>query len=234
MARLLLGQNPRIMSSSAIRRIGVLVSGRGSNLQALLAADFSPAHIVVVVSDKEKAGALDHARHAGVEAVFLSPKAHEDRVAFDAAVTEKLLEHHVDFVCLAGYMRLVTTEFVAAWRDRMINIHPSLLPIFKGLRAQSQALAAGVRLAGATVHIVTEECDSGAILGQAVVPVLPSDDEVTLSARILTVEHRLYPLVVRGLVKKQITIEKGQVRYQKATVDGEGIRLLSVGTEVFL
>lgn len=220
------------MSSSEIRRIGVLVSGRGSNLRALLAEDFSPARIVVVISDKEKAGALDYARYAGVEAVFLSPKAYVDRATFDAAVTQKLLDHRVDFICLSGYMRLVTAGFVAAWRDRMINIHPSLLPSFKGLHAQAQALAAGVRLAGATVHVVTEECDSGSILGQAVVPVLASDNEATLSARILAVEHRLYPAVVRGLVDKQITIEAGRVCYHNAVVDAGGLGLLSLGTEV--
>lgn len=181
-------------------RVGVLGSGRGSNLQALLDAAARPgypARVVVVVSDKERAQALERARAHGVTAVWLNPKDFGDRAAYDAALGRLLEEHRVGLVCLAGFMRILTPEFVRAFPGRVLNIHPALLPAFPGLHAQRQALDHGVKVAGATVHFVDEGVDTGPIALQASVPVQPDDTEESLSARILTVEHRIYPEAVR-------------------------------------
>jgi len=181
-------------------RVGVLASGRGSNLQAILDAtsreDF-PACVVVVVSDRERAAALDRAARAGVPAVFLNPKDFADRAAYDLGLEQVLREHRVELVCLAGFMRILTAPFVRAFAGRILNIHPALLPAFPGLDAQRQALEYGVRVAGATVHFVDEGVDTGPIVLQASVPVHPDDTEESLSARILVEEHRLYPEAVR-------------------------------------
>lgn len=181
-------------------RVGVLGSGRGSNLQALLDAAARPgypARVVVVVSDKERAQVLERARAHGVAAVWLNPKDFGDRAAYDAALGRLLEEHRVGLVCLAGFMRILTPEFVRAFPGRVLNIHPSLLPAFPGLHAQRQTLDYGVKVAGATVHFVDEGVDTGPIALQASVPVQPDDTEESLSARILTVEHRIYPEAVR-------------------------------------
>ena len=181
-------------------RVGVLASGRGSNLQAILDAtsreDF-PARVVVVVSDRERAAALERAARAGVPAVFLNPKDFADRAAYDLALERVLREHRVELVCLAGFMRILTAPFVRAFAGRILNIHPALLPAFPGLDAQRQALEYGVRISGATVHFVDEGVDTGPIVLQASVPVHHDDTEESLSARILVEEHRLYPEAVR-------------------------------------
>jgi phosphoribosylglycinamide formyltransferase 1 len=181
-------------------RVGVLASGRGSNLQAILDAcarpDF-PARVVVVISDRERAAALERARGAGIEALFVNPKDFGDRDAYDASVTGILQERGVGLVCLAGFMRILSPVFVRAWRGRALNIHPSLLPAFAGLHPQRQALDHGARVSGATVHFVDEGVDTGPIVLQSAVPVQPDDTEDTLAARILTEEHRLYPEAVR-------------------------------------
>jgi phosphoribosylglycinamide formyltransferase-1 len=181
-------------------RVGVLASGRGSNLQAILDAcarpDF-PARVVVVISDRERAAALERARDAGIEALFVNPKDFGDRDAYDASVTGILQERGVGLVCLAGFMRILSPVFVRAWRGRALNIHPSLLPAFAGLHPQRQALDHGARVSGATVHFVDEGVDTGPIVLQSAVPVQPDDTEDTLAARILTEEHRLYPEAVR-------------------------------------
>lgn len=181
-------------------RIGVLISGSGSNLQALIdacaAPDF-PAEIVLVISNKAEAYGLQRAQKAGIATHILSHRAYPDRESYDTALTAALAEAQVDLVCLAGFMRLVTPGFVARWYNRLINIHPSLLPSFKGLHAPAQALAAGVKIAGCTVHFVRAEMDSGPIIAQAAVPVHPDDTAETLAARILTQEHVIYPQAVR-------------------------------------
>jgi phosphoribosylglycinamide formyltransferase 1 len=181
-------------------RVGVLASGRGSNLQAILDAcarpDF-PARVVVVISDRERAAALERARGAGIEALFVNPKDFGDRDAYDASVTGILQERGVGLVCLAGFMRILSPVFVRAWRGRALNIHPSLLPAFAGLHPQRQALDHGARVSGATVHFIDEGVDTGPIVLQSAVPVQPDDTEDTLAARILTEEHRLYPEAVR-------------------------------------
>ena len=185
---------------SRILRVGVLASGRGSNLQALLDAGARPDHparVVVVVSDREDARALERATAAGVTALFLNPKDHGDRAAYDAALTATLQRHDVGLVCLAGFMRILSPAFVRAWPGRLMNVHPSLLPAFPGLHAQRQALDHGVTVAGATVHFVDEGVDTGPIILQAAVPVQAADTEESLAARILGEEHRLYPEAVR-------------------------------------
>jgi phosphoribosylglycinamide formyltransferase-1 len=190
-------------------RVGVLASGRGSNLQALLDASARPgfpARVVVVVSDREDARALGRATERGVAAVFVNPKDHGDRAAYDGAVGRVLEEHGVGLVCLAGFMRLLSPAFVRAWSGRLMNVHPSLLPAFPRLRAQRQALEHGVKVTGATIHFVDEGLDTGPIILQSAVPVEPADTEETLSARILAEEHRLYPEAVRLFAEKRLRL----------------------------
>ena len=194
--------------------IGVLASGRGSNLQAILdacrAPDF-PARVVVVISDREQAPALDRARMAGVEAVFVNFKDFSDREAFSAAVVRELDARGVGLVCQAGFMRILSPLYVRAFAGRALNIHPSLLPAFPGLHPQRQALAHGVKVSGATVHFVEDGVDTGPIVLQASVPVEPGDTEDTLAARILTAEHRLYPQAIRLFAEGRLTIEGRKV-----------------------
>jgi len=195
-------------------RVGVLASGRGSNLQAILdasaRADF-PARVAVVVSDREGARALKIAAERGVPAVFLNPKDFGDREAYDAAITKVLEAHQVGLVCLAGFMRILGPAFVRAWRGRVMNIHPSLLPAFPGLNAQRQALDHGVKISGATVHFVDEGVDTGPIILNRGVPVQPDDTEETLAARILAEEHRLYPQAVRLFAEGRLRIVGSRV-----------------------
>lgn len=178
-------------------KVGVLISGRGSNLQALIDAAASPAcpfEVALVISNRADAAGLARATAAGIPSLVV---AESDRAAFAAAADRALRDGKVGLVALAGFMRLLDDGFVAAWHDRMVNIHPSLLPSFPGLHPQRQALAAGVKFSGCTVHFVRAEVDTGPIIAQAVVPVEDGDDEDRLAARILAVEHRLYPLAVR-------------------------------------
>lgn len=191
-------------------KLGVLISGRGSNLQALIAACADPgfpAEIVLVISNKPDAMGLEHAAAAGIETEVIEHGGFPDRETFDREVGARLRAAGVELVCLAGFMRLLSTWFTESWHDRVINIHPSLLPAFKGTDAHAQALAAGVRLSGCTVHIVRPEMDAGPILVQAAVPVLSGDTEDDLSARILAVEHRCYPLAVRLLAENRVRID---------------------------
>lgn len=182
------------------RRLGVLISGRGSNLQSIIdaiAGGELEASIAVVISNRVDAAGLARARAAGIEAVHLAPAQFSGRDAYDRALVGVLRQHRVDLVCLAGFMRLVGPALLDAFPQRILNIHPSLLPSFPGLEAQRQAIAYGVRVSGATVHFVTAELDGGPILLQRAVPVLDGDTPETLSARILVEEHRLYPEAIR-------------------------------------
>jgi phosphoribosylglycinamide formyltransferase-1 len=184
------------------RRIGVLISGRGSNLQSIIDAVRSgrlDAAVAVVVSSRAEAAGLTRAREAGIESLFVDPREYADRNAYDRAIADILRARQVSLVCLAGFMRLIGAPLLDAFPDRILNIHPSLLPAFPGLDAQRQALEHGVRVAGATVHLVTAELDAGPIILQAAVPVLEDDTVGTLSARILVEEHRIYPEAI-GLV----------------------------------
>ena len=195
--------------------VGVLASGSGTNLQALLdacAAPAFPARIAVVVSNRGDARALQRARDARVPAVHLPKPRAQAREAYDAAVVSVLREHRVQWVCLAGYMLLVTPVFLDAFPSRVLNIHPALLPAFRGLHAQQQALDAGVRIAGATVHVVELGMDLGPIVCQGAVPVMPDDDLATLQARILAMEHRLYPQALQWAAEGRLHVEAGRVR----------------------
>jgi phosphoribosylglycinamide formyltransferase 1 len=196
-------------------RVGVLASGRGSNLQAILDAttrEGFPARVEIVVCDRDGAFALERAARAGVSRAVVSPKDFADRTTFDAEVARILDERRVGLVCLAGFMRILGPAFVRAFAGRLINIHPALLPAFPGLHAQRQALDAGVKVSGATVHFVDEGVDTGPIIAQACVPVLDGDTEDSLSARILVEEHRLYPEAVRLFALGRLRIEGRRVR----------------------
>ncbi len=184
---------------SAHRRVGILISGRGSNMKALIEAASQPgypARIVTVISNRPDAPGLAVAGAAGIGTLVLPHRNYPDRAAFDAALDDALHAEKVEIVCLAGFMRLFTSDFVEKWRGRMLNIHPSLLPSFPGLHPQQQALDAGVRFSGCTVHFVAPVMDSGPIIAQAAVPVHPGDTAATLEARILQAEHRLYPMAL--------------------------------------
>lgn len=200
-------------------RVGVLASGRGSNFQALVEAARScrfPAAVVVLISDRAAAPALDIARGYGIEALFVDPKQYPNREAHEKAIISALEERRVGLVCHAGYMRILTAAYVEHFRGRALNIHPSLLPAFPGLHAQRQALEHGVRIAGATVHFVDEGVDSGPIVLQAAVPVLPGDTEETLSRRILAEEHRIYPEAVRLFAEGRLSIEGRSVHIRES------------------
>jgi phosphoribosylglycinamide formyltransferase-1 len=193
------------------RRVAILISGRGSNMAALIeaatATDF-PAEIVVVISNRADAGGLETAKARGIPTVSIESKRFgKDRAAFEAVLQPALDQHKVDLICLGGFMRLFTAEFVQRWYGSMLNIHPSLLPSFPGLDPQGQALRAGVKISGATVHFVIPETDAGPILMQGALAVRDDDTPDTLAARILEIEHRIYPDALRLVASGQIRLE---------------------------
>ncbi|MGB9116404.1 phosphoribosylglycinamide formyltransferase [Bradyrhizobium sp.] len=193
------------------RRVAILISGRGSNMAALIRAamaeDF-PAEIAVVISNRADAGGLEKARGCGIPTLTIESKPFgKDRAAFEAVLQSALEEHRIDLICLGGFMRLFTGEFVQRWYGRMLNIHPSLLPAFPGLDPHGQALGAGVKISGATVHFVIPETDAGPILMQGAVAVRDDDTPDTLAARILEIEHRIYPHALRLVASGMIRIE---------------------------
>lgn len=188
------------------KRVGILISGRGSNMQALIKAaraDDYPGQIALVLSSRPDAGGLAMAAAQGIATAVVDQASFgRDREAFDAEIDRVLTTAGIEFVCLAGFMRILTEGFVRRWEGRLINIHPSLLPAFRGLKPQAQALAAGVSVSGCTVHHVVPDLDAGPSIAQAVVPVLPGDTEESLSARILEAEHRLYPEALRAVLSQ--------------------------------
>lgn len=191
-------------------RVAVLASGSGTNLQALLDAAKEPrypADIVVVLSNVPTAFALERARRAGVPTEVLEHRAFPSREAFDAAMVARLQEHRVEWVCLAGFMRLITPVFLRAFPGRVLNVHPALLPAFPGMHGVRQALECGVKVAGCTVHFVDAGTDTGPIIAQAAVPVLDSDDEASLSARVLEQEHRLYVESLARVIRGEVRVE---------------------------
>ena len=204
----------------ARKRVAILISGRGSNMVALIEAakDTSyPAEIVLVVSNDSTAEGLRRAADAGIRtAVVDHKKFGTDREAFEHALQDELEAHKVELVCLAGFMRLLTPWFVKQWEGRMLNIHPALLPAFKGLDTHARAIEAGVKEHGATVHFVVPEMDAGPIIAQGAVPVLPGDTEAALAARVLEVEHRIYPQALRLVAEERVRIENG-----RCLVDGK-------------
>ena len=193
------------------RRVAILISGRGSNMVALIEAarekDF-PAEIVVVISNRSDAGGLEKAEAAGIPTLTIESKPFgKDRAAFETALQSALDQHKVELICLAGFMRLFTAEFVQRWHGRMLNIHPSLLPSFPGLEPQAQALRAGVKISGATVHFVIPETDAGPIVMQGAVAVRDDDTPDTLAARIIAIEHRIYPEALRLVAGDKVRLE---------------------------
>src|SRR6202521_3792279 len=193
------------------RRVAILISGRGSNMAALIQAataeDF-PAEIAVVISNRADAGGLEKARATGIPTVTIESKPFgKDRAAFEAVLQSALDEHRIDLICLGGFMRLFTAEFVQRWHRRMLNIHPSMLPAFPGLDPHGQALAAGVKISGATVHFVIPETDAGPIVMQGAVAVRDNDTPDTLAARGLAIEHRIYPDALRLLASGRVRLE---------------------------
>jgi phosphoribosylglycinamide formyltransferase 1 len=192
------------------KRVAILISGRGSNMVALIEAakaEDYPAEIVLVVSNRPNAAGLAHAREAGIETAIVDHRQFgEHRGSFERALDAQLQQHRIDIVCLAGFMRLLTPSFVGRWSGRMLNIHPALLPQFKGLNTHRRALEAGVDRHGATVHFVVPEMDSGPIVAQESVPVLDRDTEETLARRVLEVEHRIYPQALRLVAEGRATL----------------------------
>ncbi len=188
------------MTTADPAKVAVLISGRGSNMQALAAAQGDAYRLVLVASDRPEAAGLGWARDHGVPTFALSPRG-IGKAAYEAEIDRALRDAGAEWIALAGYMRLLSDAFVARWRGRIINIHPSLLPRYKGLDTHARAIAAGDTVAGCSVHVVTEELDAGAVLGQAEVPIHPDDTPETLAARVLVEEHRLYPAVLKEFVR---------------------------------
>jgi phosphoribosylglycinamide formyltransferase-1 len=189
-----------------VKRIVILVSGRGSNMQAILRARL-PLHVAAVLSNDPAAAALDIARAAGIETCAINHRAHANRQDFDAALAAAIDCYAPDLIVLAGFMRILGDAFVQRYAGRIVNIHPSLLPAFPGLATHRRALEAGVRVHGCTVHFVTPQLDHGPIIIQAVVPVLPQDDEDRLAARVLEQEHRIYPQALAWLAREAIRLD---------------------------
>jgi phosphoribosylglycinamide formyltransferase-1 len=200
-------------------KIAILISGRGSNLQSLIdhfgpVITGSPIEIVLVLSNRPDAFGLARAKKAGIPSLVVDHKAYADRAAFDGAMDQAIRASRAEVVVLAGFLRLLTDGFIAGWQDRMVNIHPALLPSFKGLHTHARALEAGVRFHGCTVHYVRPEMDSGPIVAQAVVPVRPDDTEETLGRRVLEAEHRLFPLALRLIAEGKVRVEN-----ERAVID---------------
>ena len=209
------------------RRVAVLISGRGSNMASLIEAARDPAfpaEIVLVASNRPGAGGLDRARQAGIEAVAVDHQAFPDRESFELSLDDALRARSVDLLCLAGFMRVLTPGFVEAWAGRMLNIHPSLLPLFRGTRTHERALAEGVLVHGCTVHYVVPELDAGPIIAQAAVPVVPGDTPDSLAARVLAQEHALYPAALRMVCTGAVRLEDGRALFREGW-DGDAALL---------
>ncbi len=201
------------------KRTAVLISGRGSNLGALIeaaAASDYPAEIALVISNVADAAGLDRARQNGIPCAVIDHRQHDTKAAFEREIDSVLRGARIDLICLAGFMRILSSEFVEAWRNRILNIHPSLLPLFPGLNTHARALAAGVREHGASVHFVRAATDQGPIVAQAKVPILADDDSEVLAARVLNIEHRLYPIAL-----KLVASGKARVAGDAVVVDDE-------------
>lgn len=210
------------MKEAPVPLLGILISGRGSNLQAIIDAvadERLAAAIAVVISNRGDAPGLERARAAGIESLVLEHGGFADRASYDRALAMALKDRRVDLVCLAGFMRLLGPTFIAAFPNRILNIHPSLLPAFPGTDAQRQALTHGVKMSGATVHLVTEQLDAGPIILQAAVPVRDTDTVETLAARILVEEHRLYPEAIRIVLEEDWHLEGRRIVRRQPETD---------------
>ena len=191
-------------------RVVVLLSGRGSNFQAIVEAGL-PVEIVAAISNRPQAAGLAWARERGLTAIALDHTEHADREAFDALLADEIARHQPDLVVLAGYMRILSPAFIARFEGRLLNIHPSLLPMFPGLKTHERALEEGIKIHGCTVHFVTADLDHGPIVIQAAVPVRPDDTPATLAARVLVQEHRIYPQAIRWFAEGRLEIRHGRV-----------------------
>ena len=202
------------------KRVAILISGRGSNMEALIAAASEPsypAEIALVISNRPDAGGLARAAAAGIAIEIIDHTLYpKDRDGFERAIEHKLEERRIEIVCLAGFMRLLSPRFVEKWSGRMLNIHPALLPAFKGLDTHTRALEAGVKIHGATVHLVVPEMDSGPILAQAALPVRENDTPETLAARVLELEHRIYPAALKLLAEGRVRVVDGHCQIKDA------------------
>jgi phosphoribosylglycinamide formyltransferase 1 len=208
------------------RRVGILISGRGSNMSALIAAAAEPAfpaEIAVVIANRPEAAGIAAATAAGIPAVTVDHRAFADKPSFEAAMTAVLEDHGVELVCLAGFMRLLSPWFIDRWRDRLINIHPSLLPAYRGLDTHARAIADGALIAGCSVHFVRSDVDTGPVVAQAVVPVLPGDTPETLATRVLVAEHRLYPHALAMIASGTARVVDDRIVYASASFDPEDI-----------
>ncbi len=216
------------MSGPAKTRVAILISGRGSNMVSLIEAarapDF-PAEIVLVLSNRPEAAGLARAAEAGIATQAIDHRAYPDRDGFDAALDAELRAAQVDLVCLAGFMRIFTPGFVEGWAGRMLNIHPSLLPLFKGTHTHARALEAGVRLHGCTVHYVVPELDAGPIVAQAAVPVRAGDDPDSLADRVIVQEHRLYPAALALVAGGKVRLEGDRVIFDAEAAQADGALL---------
>jgi phosphoribosylglycinamide formyltransferase-1 len=205
-----------------VLKVAVLVSGRGSNLQALIDATKHPnfpAQISCVISNEPDAGGLDRARAANIPALTINHRDFKDKTSFEQALDTKFVENGIHLICLAGFMRLLSPWFVDRWRDRLINIHPSLLPAFTGLHTHQKALDYGVKFTGCTIHFVRAEMDHGPIIIQSAVPVLPDDTEDSLAARVLKAEHRAYPTALRWIAEGKVNVLNEKVFIVGAKTD---------------
>ena len=205
-----------------MKNIVILISGRGSNMEALIAARDAgrlPVNIAAVISNRPDAKGLETAAKAGIATHYIDHKAFAGREAFDAALAECIDGFAPDLVVLAGFMRILTADFVRHYEGRLMNIHPSLLPSFPGLHTHQRALEEGVRIHGCTVHFVTAELDHGPVIIQAAIPVLDGDDEAALAARILVQEHKVYPQAVRWFAEGKLSLDNGRVRLAADLVD---------------
>lgn len=209
------------------RRIAILISGRGSNMASLIEAARAPdypAQVALVLSNRPDAEGLARAKEAGIEAIAIDHKAYSTRESFEQALDAGLRERGIEFVCLAGFMRVLTNWFVERWQGRMINIHPSLLPLFRGTHTHRRALEEGVLVHGCTVHFVVPELDAGPIVAQAAVPVVPGDTEESLAQRILVQEHVLYPTALAMICSGRARLENGRVVFSEGWNTGDALR----------
>ena len=214
------------MVSTPRLKVAILISGRGSNMRALAEAcakDDFPAEVACVLSNREDAAGLTYAAEAGLATRVVDHKSFASREAFDDALSQAIEACGADLVCLAGFMRLLGAAFVEHWRDRLINIHPSLLPAFKGLDTHARVLASGVRFTGCTVHFVRPEMDDGPIIVQAAVPVTPQETEASLADRVLAEEHRIYPLALRWIAEGRVRLEEEKVSIDGAQASGDSL-----------
>ena len=206
-----------------MKNIVILISGRGSNMQAIVNADIPDANIAAVLSNNETAAGLAWAAERGITTDSLNHKNFDSRLAFDQAMMEKIDAYQPDLVVLAGFMRILTPEFCAHYENRLINIHPSILPSFTGLHTHERALEAGCRVAGCTIHFVTPELDCGPIISQGIVPILDGDTADDVAARVLTVEHQLFPQAVADFVAGRLKIEGNRVLNAQRNAAGQSL-----------